>query len=290
MPAGSKGKGKPRRKPRGDGLGQVQLTPEQAAAVMSQLLGRRIGLLDEGMEDGPTAQAHGLAWDAAETDDDAKAVRLAKRALRLDPACVDAYGVLATRAKSHAEAESLLRQGIAAWERANPERQDWVGHYWGLLETRPYMRAKEALASVLLEEGKGEAAASVWTEMLKLNPNDNQGVRSLLLVHCLETGALEEASRLVKAYPEDAGADFVWSRILLEYLTKGPAVAEMTLRRLGRWNTHVRPMLLGKRKAVPIGEYVQVGGPDEASAAVELCGPAWMAHPEAVRWLAGLKA
>src|SRR2546421_12928373 len=48
------------------------------------------------------------------------------------------------------------------------------GHFWGFLETRPYMRARAGLASTLLQLGDIDSALAHYRDMLKLIPNDNQ--------------------------------------------------------------------------------------------------------------------
>ncbi|HEV2642619.1 MAG TPA: hypothetical protein VGT98_07930, partial [Candidatus Elarobacter sp.] len=58
--------------------------------------------------------------------------------------CADAYVLLAEEtARTAGAARKLYEQGVAAGERAlgpNYFRNE-VGSFWGLLETRPYMRA-----------------------------------------------------------------------------------------------------------------------------------------------------
>ena len=78
------------------------------------------------------------------------------------------------------EALDLYQQALAAGERAiGPDafRQD-VGHFWGLLETRPSMRAREGLAHTLWTLGRREEAAEHLQEMLRLQPRRQPG-RSL---------------------------------------------------------------------------------------------------------------
>ena len=60
------------------------------------------------------------------------------------------------------------------------------GHFWGVLETRPYMRARQGLADTLWRLDRRDEARSHYEEMLRLNPNDNQGIRYLLVMLLLE--------------------------------------------------------------------------------------------------------
>ncbi|HXY17585.1 MAG TPA: tetratricopeptide repeat protein [Gaiellaceae bacterium] len=68
---------------------------------------------------------------------------------------------------------------VAAGERALGPRifAEGAGYFWGLVETRPYMRARAALAALLWKLGRREEALEHARELLRLNPNDNQGIR-----------------------------------------------------------------------------------------------------------------
>ena len=114
-------------------------------------------------------------YEAFETQG-ARRVTLAHEALEISPDCADAYLLLAEEATSSLEeARELLEQGVAAGERAlGPEPFEGdVGYFWGLIETRPYMRARAALAETLWALGGREEAVAHQRELLRLNPNDN---------------------------------------------------------------------------------------------------------------------
>jgi len=97
----------------------------------------------------PLDKAQELMYQAFGTPDPEERVKLAKQAIDLSPDCADAYVLLAEHTKSRKEALDLFEKGVAAGERAlGPKAfQEDVGHFWSLLETRPYMRAREGLAS-----------------------------------------------------------------------------------------------------------------------------------------------
>ena len=117
-------------------------------------------------------------------------VRLARKALEISPDCADAYVLLAEHAATAEEARKHYEQGVAAGERALGKQafEEYAGQFWGLLETRPYMRARQGLAQCLWEAGRREEAAEHYQEMLRLNPNDNQGVRYSLATLLLGPG------------------------------------------------------------------------------------------------------
>src|SRR5947209_17096120 len=135
-----------------------------------------------GGQDTPLDQAHEILLRAYQERDDQRRVRLAHDALALCPDCADAYVLLAEHATSRKEALRLYEQGVAAGERApGPQAfQEGVGHFWAVLATRPYMRARLGLAHALWTAGRREAAVRHLQDMLRLNPGDNQGIRYTL--------------------------------------------------------------------------------------------------------------
>ncbi len=105
----------------------------------------------------PLEEAQDLVYAAWDASSQAERIRLARQALRCAPDCANAYVLLAEEAaRTLVEAAGLYGQGVAAGERAlGPalfERE--ASHFWGILETRPYMRARLGLAMTLWELGQ----------------------------------------------------------------------------------------------------------------------------------------
>jgi tetratricopeptide (TPR) repeat protein len=226
------------------------------------------------------------AWEARTTK---RRVALAKEALAISALCADAYGILADETTDLDEAIGLYRQAETAGRKAlgpNAFQED-AGMFWGLIETRPYMRALHGLASALWEKGSRDEATTLRREMLRLNPNDNQGVRYELLNGLLETGRNAEAGALIKSYKNDSSAFWAWSRALLCFREKGnSAAAHKTLGQAVASNPHVSAYLL---EHVPIPaelpDVIGVGDEDEAVAYAATAMPAWDATDGAKDWL-----
>lgn len=125
-------------------------------------------------------RAQDLVYQAMEARTPARRLRLATQALDLDPENVDALLML-TDAVPLGEAAriTVLRDIVAVGaKRLGPETfKKLAPHFWGHLETRPYMRAREYLAEDLRAAGRLEEAVQEYTGMLALNENDNQGMR-----------------------------------------------------------------------------------------------------------------
>jgi tetratricopeptide (TPR) repeat protein len=161
-------------------------------------------------------KAQDLIYRAFESSDPEEQIKRAKSALELLDECADAYVVLAENAERRQDALEYYEKAVAAGERALGDRvfQNDVGQFWGLLETRPYMRAREGLAHTLWSVSRSDEAAEHLVDMLRLNPNDNQGVRYTLASWLLDLDRHDELAELLQRYTEDT-ANWAYTRALL---------------------------------------------------------------------------
>jgi len=216
-------------------------------------------------------------------------IQLARKALELSADCADAYVLLAEEAADADASLDLYRKAIAASERAiGPDiMRDEVGHFWGIVTTRPYMRAKIGLAHCLAEMNHTEEAIGHYQDLLRLNPNDNQGARDILLPLLLTTGRDAEAGALLNQYADDASATWKYGWALWTFRQEGdgPAARER-LREAIKTNRHVPKYLTGKAEIPEVlPDSYSFGSVEEAAlCAVDLL-EAWKATPGADRWL-----
>ena len=218
-------------------------------------------------------------------------VDLALRALKISEDCADAYVLLAEEtARSVEERMLLFLEGVRAGERGlGPEGfEERVGGFWGLVETRPYMRARAGLGACLWSLGERGEAIAHFQDMLRLNPGDNQGLRSSLANWLLEEGRDAELAELLEAYADDVGADMAYPRALHRFRREGPSkAAEEALAEALEYNPFVPDYLLGRRrlpKRQP--EFLGMGDAREAAAYVANSGALWRATEGALEWLA----
>jgi tetratricopeptide (TPR) repeat protein len=236
----------------------------------------------------PLEEAQELIYQALETSGKRR-LDLARRALTLSPDAADAYVLLAEAATDPQEARRLLEQGVQAGERALGAEafQEDVGHFWGIVETRPYMRARHGLAEVLWHLGEREAAIRHLQDMLRLNPGDNQGLRYLLAGWLLAVGDDAALERLLASYPDEASAHWAYTRALHAFRQHGAGpTADRALRQAIRANPHVPLYLLGA-KSFPAQPPAYYGIGDENEAVVYLAEAAegWLETPGAPEWL-----
>ena len=134
----------------------LELPDRRAMERVMRQLAADLG--DEQREETPLDRAQEVIYQAFDASA-AEQVRLAHQALKISPDCADAYVLLAEHAKTADEAKELYWQGVAAGERAigGQAFAGHEGHFWGVLETRPYMRARQGLEQ--REEKSREAQA-----------------------------------------------------------------------------------------------------------------------------------
>ncbi len=238
----------------------------------------------------PLERAQDLIYEAFETESSRKRVQLAKKALKVSPDCADAYVLLAEEdAGSLEEARELYQKGVEAGERALGREmfEEEAGHFWGILETRPYMRARQGLAVCLWELGQREEAIEHYREMLDLNPGDNQGIRYELAGWLLDEELDEELGELLQRYEEDASAFWVYTRALWRFRKEGDTEeATAALKEAIETNPYVPLYLLG-HKSLPgaLPELIGFGDESEAVAYFARALTGWLRTPQALEWL-----
>lgn len=237
----------------------------------------------------PLEQAQEMIYQAWEASGRQR-LKLARQALTLSEDCADAYVLLAEEAGSLHDAKVLYEQGVAAGERAlgSDIFIEDVEHFWGILETRPYMRARAGLAECLWSLGHQEEAISHLQELLRLNPGDNQGIRYLLMYRLLECNDDTAVPQLLERYEDEATASWAYSRALWTFRQEGPSpLANKALKQAVEANPHVPHFLLGKKhlpKKLP--PYVGFGDESEAACYVAQGLKVWRLIPGALEWLA----
>ena len=232
-----------------------------------------------------------MVYDAWDADNLAQMVALAQEALQTSPLCADAYVILAQyQAELGSEQElDLWIKAVDAGERAlgKDEFEEMQGHFWGFVETRPYMRARQGLATALWERGRHSEAIGHLNEMLRLNPDDNQGLRYTLMGYLVETDAEDAISQLEQSYPEEDMAMWTWPLALATYRRGGKNdISAAALKRAMTSNRHVPTYLLGDKKMPKnLPDYYSIGDAPEAIFYVHEFGDSWVKTPGALAWL-----
>ncbi|WP_379136636.1 SEC-C metal-binding domain-containing protein [Paenibacillus sp. sgz500958] len=238
----------------------------------------------------PREKAEYLVSKAQEANTPKKRVQLAQSALEIYADSTDAYMVLAEEAENEHEARAYLKAGMEAGKRELGEDffEKNKGHFWGLMETRPYIRICQSYAESCWFGGNGEEAAKTLEHIIELNPNDNTGARYLLIAVYLYTNRLFDADRLLKTYgKDDKAAAIAYDRIVLEFKLNGITSQLKMLYRIARnVNKHVPDYLLGgKRLPHNLPDFIGMGDTNEAVEYVIMHSRLWASLPELLKWM-----
>jgi len=245
------------------------------------------------LDDPQLQRAQEKMYRAFEETNPARRIALAHDALKISPNCADAYVLLAEEAAPTLQrALEYYQQGVAAGERALGKQffEENAGDFWGILETRPYMRARLGLAMTLWRLKRYDEASEHFRAMLRLNPNDNQGVRELLLMLWLEIGRDDQARELLAQY-DDWTAVWLYTRALLEYRQNGASArANQVLADALEENPYV-PAYLTARKRIPPRMPALIGWGEESEAVAYAADHLnhWRRTPGALEWLSAAK-
>ena len=165
---------------------------EKSNAKNEEELNEALGEFLEKYNDGeieyestPLDKAYELLEEAENAKTEKEARRLAKLAFETSNACFDAKMFLADLEDNSLKSNKILNEGLE-FEKKRLEKEGYfdkenIGIFYGIFETRPYMRGLYLKASNLSNEGKYKKAIEVCKEILRLNNNDNMGARYLLM-------------------------------------------------------------------------------------------------------------
>lgn len=248
--------------------------------------------LEQGInpQDETLFEAQQLVYDAWESSDPDARQALALQAIASSPFCADAWILISANPSIGSDQRrNLLERATKAGALAlGPTGfEEYSGHFWGFHETRPYMRARQALAMQLWEQGQHENAIAHLREMLVLNPGDNQGLRYIALGWLLQMGDDAGVNALLKDHRDEISTFISYTRVLMALRAgKEKVAAGLLAKQAWPQNQHVAKLLSAKRKAPQAQpSFYTMGGKDEAAIYVADYGLAWTATIGAVDWL-----
>ena len=277
--------------------GQKFESIEQLNEKLSDLTsgGRLPQLADAWKRDDPKWRAQQLAYDALETGDFEEALRLVHDALELDPGCTDAQRLMVSLLPAPLENKiDLMTEVVETAERNFSEEylREHMGHFWGRVTTRPYMRAKQHLGELLVEAGRLEEGAAVFGRMLELNPNDSQGIRYQLVSLYLALRRTEQAADLMARFPDEEryAGSFAWARVLECWQAGRLEAAEAALAHARKLNPFCEKYIAGTCRPPDQGpEYFRPGEESEAQTCAKDLARASLNSAGFREWLQSVK-
>ncbi|NWK57325.1 hypothetical protein HW115_17020 [Verrucomicrobiaceae bacterium N1E253] len=256
--------------------------------------------------------------------------RHAIAATKLDPTCIEAWVSLADTYQSEIKAEaayrkaielgelefeSFIKESLSISDKNDPEEKSWL---WGHHAARPFLMALQGLADIYESQDFYDEAIDMYEHILRLNGNDNQGVRYILLPMYFIHETEEKIESLLSSYPNECSPQWLFSKalytfqktyteqteggswqfeepedlenvndmILLPQLPKAFHEANALLKQAMESNGMVPLFLCDMRCSYfSSADSCQVGGADEAFMVAQTTGILWALDPLANLWL-----
>lgn len=175
------------------------------------------------------------------------------------------YAQTGRRLESYLCTREAVRLGLAAI----PPAFSWLTSrmYWEHLENRPFIRAYHTFGLALHHEGRSTEALEIFARLESINPEDNLGVRYLLMQSYLDTADWQAALAVSQRYPNDAGPDIAYSRaIALVQLGQNEEALECLKTAIYHSPSVARELLKPKhvRPKAELPGYMLLGGEEQA--------------------------
>ena len=191
------------------------------------------------------------------------------------------------------EARDLWEQAVRIGRKAFPQDFEPARDRleWACLENRPFLRSLHGLALARYEKKDVAEALRLFQELLSLDPNDNQGIRAVILAALFKLGKLGDALKIAEQYAGDILPETLYGRALTLFELGRRREATAALKKAIKYLPLVRKELLKTRHRLPRTarpDRVTLGGADEAYYYWEAWGRFWEKDPEALAWLRGI--
>lgn len=196
-------------------------------------------------------QSDDLLFEAYDEPIKLKAIKLAKQALEINPDNIDAENFI-TKFETNTIKKLGKYKETLDKEQAKLEKEDFfnkenIGIFWGLIETRPYMRTKHSYMLTLMELGRYTEAIKQGKELLELCESDNLGVRYLIMGLYTVLERFEECEKIYNKYSDDS--TFMLFPLAVMYYKRGDyRKCKKVLKEIQENNKYLLDYLIGIKK------------------------------------------
>lgn len=188
-----------------DAHGDKEMTEGQLNDLLNAFMGRYNANLPKRVTPATAKTSDDYLELAENAENAASALRYARMALELNPDNLDAERIVVeVSAKEPLELveglEQAVKHGTKVMTSGGFMDDESIGHFWGLVETRPYMRLRQSFVEALITVGMMRKAAEECEEMIRLCENDNLGIRFTLMHLYAYLEEEKPALKLLKKY------------------------------------------------------------------------------------------
>lgn len=212
-------------------------------------------------ENTPLDDANELLEKAENAKSKKEAIKYAKEAYETCHDCFDAILFQVNLEDDPIKKTKMLEEGLehekTRLEKEKYFQKDNIGHFYGIFETRPYIRGLYAKAHFYTFEGKMKQARDICKEILRLNEGDNTGARHLLMAIYAFLEEEGDMLKLYKKYSEDS-LEMLLPLYILYFKRDNDKRAQMYLDKVNKANPNFVKFFKGTLKEnsdIPSGYY-----------------------------------
>lgn len=215
------------------------------------------------------------------------------KALLIGHTCIEAYEYLASIEEHAIIAIIFYEKAIALGKQrfGGEFLKENKGHFWLIHETRAYMRCLQQYADCLYDIGEKHKCIAILEELIKLNPNDNQGVRDQLLLYLIEAEKNKKFVKYANIFKDDSMTFISLNLALFAFKTEGETKKsnECLLQALKR-NKFVAQEILKNKTVSSLPDTYGIGDKKEAIYYAYFAQHIWAQTNGALSWLSKVSA
>lgn len=159
---------------------------------------------------------------------------------------------------------------------------------WAIMDNRPALRVIGFLADTMELLDDDQTALQMREWLLRLNPNDNQGMRSEVVNAYLRLGRNADVVALCAHYPEDMLVDVIYGHALALFRLGEREMADLQLQLAKECLPKVAPAIAREKMKAPKNRFdgfVTLGSDGEAWEYRQSARELWLNTPGAMVWL-----
>lgn len=124
---------------------------------------------------------------------------------------------------------------------------EYEGSFWGIMETRPYMRLKDVYIQALFYDQNYYEAIEQAKEALYLCKNDNIGIRFIYMTMLCITKQYQEAINVYQTYQEDVSPFFIIPASIAYFNLNEKEKAKTLINKMTKLNKHFSTVLFNPK-------------------------------------------
>jgi tetratricopeptide (TPR) repeat protein len=228
-------------------------------------------------------------YNAVEKEDPEETAIEFEEILTDDPEFIDAYsslGFMELDYYNNGNAFHYFNQGYQIGSNLIPK--NFSGQIiWGMMENRAFLRTMQGLGLTYLFMREWDSSSKIFEKILNYNPNDNQGIRALIIQSYLAMGKFDDILKIIKLFPEDTMPDTLYGAVLANYRQNKIEKAEKALQDAIKFSPNIAKELVKKRHKKVTSDFpatLCLGGEDEAYDYWKRVGLFW-ADPMLIKFL-----